>query len=1643
MVKYAWGILSIFIIHVGICAAQPVAGFRADTLRGCAPVIVSFTDESLNAVSWSWDLGNGNSNIQNPITAYSQAGLYTIQLIVTDNLGNRDTLTRENYIDILPVPEVEFSFERQADCGIGKFQFENNSTTATAITSYSWDFGDGAPSSESNPFHIFTLGGNYPISLFIETEAGCKAFANDTLQVELYELNADFTADSLSSCAPPLNVQFGSVADAGLTHLWDFGDGTTSTLADPSHTFTDLGIFSITHIVTDPFGCKDTISRNKYVRVGSDKLSISSDTDSICLGGPMSFTAQSSSVSGTIVWDMGDGTPPRSGSSFLHTFPNPGTFQVLATLDDGQGCLSVSTLSITVHPLPEASFSFTYEGSSCKPPYNVRFQDESTDIVQWLWEFGDGSSSTLPNPTHTYQDEETNPVSLLVTSNLGCLSAASAKDTVKTPFLKALLTADRKGGCVPLDITLSDSSENVVGNASYSWTVAGFPQGNDPSYSITLTDTGWYDVQLIVEDGQGCKDTALVKDYISAGTLPIPDFEPTEDSVCVNTDVLFTNLSSHGDRFIWFFSSGGSVEIFEPIIEFRESGELDVVLLAIDKGCRADTSKTAVLYVNPPVADFSASQTAICKLPTEVFFTNESLGATRFKWEMGNGVVLTDEDVSLTITQPGEYPIILTAYNDSFNCESVFTLPVNALPAKADFSIPDSFVCAPYSMNPVNESDPATTWIWDFGEGFLRLEENPTYPYQHAGLYTIGLQVENEIGCRDTLVRENTLRIYKPQTIFSAVDTTVGCLPLEVTFQDMSITQTPISSYEWYMDDSTFYSVPTPTHTFTEPGYYDVELTVRDSMGCNQRVIKSNYIFATQPIPSFEVPFPTNCPDNTVLFLNRSEGFGLSYEWNFGDGNTSTLESPSHIYEQVGDYSVGLQLTDVNGCDTTLLINDAVSVAPFELDFTADTTFTECPPLMVTFSTDTVAGHPNTSWNWDLGTGATSILPTAQHLYSWPGEYDVELIGLSLSGCRDTITKEKFITVKGPVGSFSYSPFEGCPGLEVQFEAVVDTGISLQWLTGDGIFLPGDSTTYTYLSSGTFTPIMTLTDSAGCATLLPSDTTVTIHPSPAVSIQSSDTLACTGVEVTFQVPDIQPAPLQAWDWKLGDTSATSSTPSTSFKEDGFYEINVIVENVFGCVDSAMQALEIQIIEDIVPEIPLIEKVSVISENEISIDFQSNDLPPIYDGNYSLLRENTLGIFDPLTTEAIGTRNRFIDREVQSSAQPYCYVIQLETICGTTSAIEDSTKHCTIDLTNLPDIDQILVQWTPYQGWDSINTYKLYRSPKGADWVNRLIAELPGSQTSFIDTTTYCDQAYSYTLQAISSTGLISKADTTIGYAYLNPPTAETHMINATVVDNETVQIEWEIPAIDRWEDLIVEKSSGGGFALLFTQSSSDPSAKYLDTRVDVRNKAYTYRIFGRDSCGNITPLGRTANSIRLEAQQNQGQISLNWNTYKGWKNGVQEFRVERYLASQGIFEEIATLSATSQSYEDTTKLLKSPDVCYRVWAYEEGGNKTASLSNESCLTPYPVLFTANAFSPNGDGKNDEYLFSGAYLEQFTIQIFNRWGELVYQGSEADTGWNGTLPDGSLAPPATYMFHIQSTSQEGLKFQKVGSIQLIR
>ena len=342
--------ISFFLVAItGNSFAQaPVANFGASPLAGCSPLTVNFQDQSTgNPTSWSWNLGNANSNLQNPSNVYINPGTYTVSLTVT-NANGSNSIVKTQYITVYDTPTVNMTSSQAVGCRNLTVSFQDQSSiSGSTITEWTWDFGDGSISNLQNPTHTYTASGSYSVKLTVKTAQGCtKTRVYDNYVIIHPRVIPSFTNTSPSTCTPPISVNFTNTSNGiAQSYLWNFGDGQTNTATHPTHNYNAAGVYTVTLITTTAEGCKDTLVRPSAVVIGNVDPNFNMP-DSVCQRVPVQMINATSPIPASVSWQFGDGTFSQAYHP-VHTYTTAGTYNVRLTVVF-PGCTTTKVKPITV-----------------------------------------------------------------------------------------------------------------------------------------------------------------------------------------------------------------------------------------------------------------------------------------------------------------------------------------------------------------------------------------------------------------------------------------------------------------------------------------------------------------------------------------------------------------------------------------------------------------------------------------------------------------------------------------------------------------------------------------------------------------------------------------------------------------------------------------------------------------------------------------------------------------------------------------------------------------------------------------------------------------------------------------------------------------------------------------------------------------------------------------------------------------------------------------------------------------------------------------------------------------------------------------------------------------------------------------------
>jgi len=1165
-----------------ISKAQLIANFSATPVTGCTPLSVQFTDSSTgNPTSWNWDLGNGTlSNLQNPTTAYLNSGFYTVSLTVSNGFTSNTKIVT-NYINVNPSPQVFFTVnDSTLTCPPKTVQFTNQSILgAVGPATYFWDFGDGSTSTLQNPTHTYINGGNFTVTLSVTNASGCVKFKtkNNYIPVSVPP-NVNFTSNNNLSCTVPSTVNFTNTTTGGVSYVWSFGTtpNTTATTFNASHTYTNAGSYTIKLTATNANGCVDSNIKPAFVNIGPISVNFTKSASSVCKGVSVNFTNTTTPSIGSCTWQFGDGATANSINA-NHAYANPGTYTVKLIVITN-GCKDSNMQTVVVQPSPTANFTAN-PTIGCNVPQTVAFTNSSTGASSYLWSFGTGATSNLVNPSYTYNAMGTYDVSLIAISSNNCKDTLTQIGYINFIVPTVTISADNLNGCAPDSVTFTATSTPPLTN--FNWNLGNgtiIPGGSTLTY--VYNNTGIYNVTVSYSFAPGCSYTTLPI-VVNVGAPPIPLFNASTIIACPNQIVNFTNnsIAPIGTTYLWDFGDASTDTLINPSHIFWNQGVYNVILTATNQGCSAVDSMS--ITITPPKSSFSIVSGLCANKKTITTIDSSTLGCI-YLWDFGDGTTSNLYNTTHTYTNFGNYIVKLKVTDTITGCIAENHLNLNLYDLTGNFIASDTAMCNNKLNTFLAIIDTSLigaiqSYTWYFGDGTSVVDTDlvTTHFYQTNGIFNVKLVLTDTLGCKDTIIKQNYIHVGGPIVNFVG-SPTIGCKPLTVLFTDQTVSPDGFASRNWKFGNGANSNSNTVnvTNVYNQNGIFDVRLIVTDNKGCKDTLIKNNYINVSKPNASFTANDTVICKGESVQFSSSNTG---SLFWSFGDGGTSTLSNPSHVYTSSGIFTVSLIVTNASGCKDTMIRTNYINVSKIIPGFTMSDSFASCPPLTV-FFVDTTSGA--TSRHWTLGNGNTSTIINPGSIYTLPGNYSVKLV-TSNGVCTDSITHN--IVVLGPIGSFSYSPLSGCYPLTVSFVANTQSTTKITWYMSNGF---SDSSTtnqspytfnynYTYTQTGNFVPVFILSNGQNCVIPYVGQDTIKVGNLEA-DFNFNVGIHCENASVQFFDTVFNTTSLiSSRFWIFGDGgTSTIHNPTHVYGIAGTYNVKLIISAANGCSDTIQKQITI-------------------------------------------------------------------------------------------------------------------------------------------------------------------------------------------------------------------------------------------------------------------------------------------------------------------------------------------------------------------------------------------------------------------------------------------------------------------------------------
>jgi PKD repeat protein len=872
--------------------------------------------------------------------------------------------------------------------------------------------------------------------------------------------------------------------------------------------------------------------------------------------------------------------------------PVYGTYLVDA---DGTGLTPVATGSSPdwFNPSPGqpvASFASDCSGATCDFDAAGSFDPDGT-IASYLWQFGDGTSSSGPTAHHAYDTGDPHAVTLTVTDDGG--ATGIVRKTVPANLAPAAsFTVTCTGPTCTFDASGSSDADGTI--ASYVWA---FGDGAVTGGQATVTHvypTGTFFATLIVADNGGAAGGPALRTLSVVNAPPVATFTATCEGLTCAFD---GSGSSDPDGTIrtyqWYFGDGG-YHLGATASHTFAAGTYTVQLVVTSNDYSTATqSQTLSLGANaPPVASF----TSACSGLTCSFDASGSSDPDgrilRYAWDFGDGTGYVSGAIppttSRTYAASGPYTVTLTV-TDNGNAASqtahVVTVgAVNAAPVASFTSACSGLTC---SFDASGSSDPDGTiasYAWTFGDGATGAGATASRTYPAGGNYTVTLTVTDNANATSQTAHTVTVTAPNVPPVASFTSTCSG-LTCSFNASGSSDSDGTITSYAWTFGDGSAGSGVTASRTYAAGGTYTVTLTVTDNANATTQTAHAVTVNAP-PVASFTF----SCSGLTCSFdasgSSDSDGTITSYAWTFGDGAAGSGVTASRTYAAGGTYTATLTVTD--NANATSQTAHAVTVnAPPVASFTFS-----CSGLTCSFDASGSSDPDGTiaSYAWTFGDGATGSGAITSRTYAAGGSYTVTLT-VTDNGNATSQTAHAVTVNAPPVASFT----SACSGLTCSFDASGSsdpdgTIASYAWTFGDGATGSGATTSRTYAAGGTYTVTLTVTDNANATSQTAH--AVTVNAPPVASFTS----ACSGLTCSFNAagssdPD---GTITSYAWTFGDgATGSGATASRTYAAGGTYAVTLTVTD-----NGSATGTQVQNITVVAPTLHVgdLDRASTIQQN---------------------------------------------------------------------------------------------------------------------------------------------------------------------------------------------------------------------------------------------------------------------------------------------------------------------------------------------------------------------------------------------------------------------------------------------------------------
>ena len=743
----------------GVYINEIKSGFTFSDSIICQGQKVVFTDTSHGlAASINWDFGAGAipryANGKGPHQVqFNNYGVNQVKLTLNSSISAFQN------IHIYPYPQTSLNFNSDSSLCFGE-QLKVTCTDAlfNSNLNYQWFKDNNSQSSYTDStLQIASVSlndsGNY---YCVASNQGC-ADTSRTFKINVNSLPIlSFSINDTDQCLYGNSFSFQNASSNAISYKWNFGNGYSSTNTNPTHSYMNDGIYTVTLVATSAKNCQDSMARAVIIHSMPVANFTANDTDQCVDQNHFTFINLSSNAI-NYNWDFDDGQNSTQKNT-SHFYITPATYQVKLVAESDHYCFDTMTKTVYVRQMPSISFSVN-DIDQCLNSNNFIFTNTSTALQTTHWKFGDGMSSSLQNPVHSYADTGLFMVKLIGTDSYSCVDSANMQIRVyQSPIINFNLS-DSQLCFAAHQLTVTDFSDG-------DYSIIYFGDGDSaltPIANKTYNSAGIFQVMVKSFTNNGCMESGSKQ--IEIMESPVADFSRDDSAMCFKNNLFtFYNQSAKTDTLPSWQLNDKLLQTGDTLWKsFDITGQYSIELIARNGLCFDSIEKSILVYADP-IANFITSN--VCLIDSMHFVNLSSTADTQhikhYHWEFSSSLTSNDVNPVILFAYPGAYSIQLVA-ETYLGCVDTFTGSYEVYPMPSEIFNYSYLAEGEVSFNP--EADASHSFKWYFGDGDSSILRSPVHLYPHNLDYQVDLHLVSDENCSSSSM--DTVRITNKTSIYN------------------------------------------------------------------------------------------------------------------------------------------------------------------------------------------------------------------------------------------------------------------------------------------------------------------------------------------------------------------------------------------------------------------------------------------------------------------------------------------------------------------------------------------------------------------------------------------------------------------------------------------------------------------------------------------------------------------------------------------------------------------------------------------------------------------------------------------------------------------------------------------------------------